>query len=132
MNPKKNTNNINIFDFDIYSRRISFFYNTREKIGSLFGFVLTILYVVSTIILICIYTTRTIKRSDVTVHDSTMLSQNIPSINISPNSLYFAFGLENSTSLTRFIDETIYKPTIYFIYKEKENDKLVNREKTII
>ena len=132
MNPKKNTNNINIFDFDIYSRRIIFFYNTSEKIGSLFGFVLTILYVVSTIILICIYTIRTIKRSDVTVHDSTMLSQNIPSINISPNSLYFAFGLENSTSLTRFIDETIYKPTIYFIYKEKENDKLVNREKTII
>ena len=43
---------INIFDFDIYSRRISFFFNSKEKIGSVFGFILTILYVISTLFLI--------------------------------------------------------------------------------
>ena len=122
----------NIFDFDIYSRRISFYYNTKEKIGSFFGFILTLLYILITIVLFLNYIIKTVKRADVIVHDSTMVHQGLPSIVINPSTLYFAFGLENSSSLNRYIDETIYKPSIYFIYKEKENGKLVTKDKIIL
>ena len=122
----------NIFDFDIYSRRISFYYNTKEKIGSFFGFILTLLYILITIVLFLNYIIKTVKRADVIVHDSTMVHQGLPSIGINPSTLYFAFGLENSSSLNRYIDETIYKPSIYFIYKEKENGKLVTKDKIIL
>ena len=120
---------INIFDFDIYARRISFFFNSKEKIGSLFGFVLTILYIVSSIILLLYYSLRTIRRFEVKTHDSTIYAQGIPSININPNLLYFAFGLEDPKSLNRYIDESIYYPVISFINKEKENGTLVTKDK---
>lgn len=120
---------LNIFDLDIYSRRISFFYNTKEKMGSIFGFILTILYIISTIILFLFYSIKIINRKEVKTHDSTMYAQGLPSININPNSLYFAFGLEDPKSLSRYIDETIYFPIIYFINKEKENGNLITKDK---
>lgn len=46
---------INYLDFDIYSKRITFFYNNKEKIGSVFGFILAILYTIILIILFLIY-----------------------------------------------------------------------------
>ena len=122
---------INIFDFDIYARRISFFFNSKEKIGSVFGFILTILYVISTLFLILFYSIRTIKRKDFSIHDSIMLSQDVPSINISPNTLYFAFGLELPNTLNRYIDETIYYPEIYFISKEKGEDGILETKEKI-
>ena len=121
--------NINIFDFDIYARRISFFFNSKEKIGSFFGFILTILYITSVIILFFYYSIKAIKRSQVKTHDSTMYPQGTPSIQINPNILYFAFGLEDPNSLNRYIDETIYYPIIHFIYKEKENGIFVTKER---
>ena len=42
---------LNIYDFDIYSKRISFFYDKRDKVGTVFGLILTFLYVVITLIL---------------------------------------------------------------------------------
>ena len=123
---------INLFNFDIYSRRISFFYNTREKIGSIFGFILTMLYVFSTITLFLIYMIRTINRTDVKVNDSTMHAQGLPSIDINPDILYFAFGLENPITLNRYIDETIYSPLIRLIKREKENGSFVTKTHLII
>ena len=121
--------NINIFDFDIYGRRISFFFNSKEKIGSLFGFILTVLYIILLIILFLYHIIKVLRRSQVKTHDSTVYSQDTPSIQINPNILYFSFGLEDPKSLNRYIDETIYYPIINFVYKEKENGILVTKEK---
>ena len=107
--------NINIFDFDIYGRRISFFFNSKEKIGSLFGFILTVLYIILLIILFLYHTIKVLRRSQVKTHDSTVYTQDTPSIQINPNILYFSFGLEDPKSLNRYIDETIYYPIINFI-----------------
>ena len=46
---------INYLDFDIYSRRISFFYKNKEKIGSTFGFILTVLYIIISVVIFLIY-----------------------------------------------------------------------------
>ena len=47
---------IDYLDFDIYSKSIGFFYNDKERIGSLFGFVLTVIYMILTLCLFIYYT----------------------------------------------------------------------------
>ena len=39
----------NFLYFDIYSKRIGFFFNNREKIGTVLGFFLTMMYIFITI-----------------------------------------------------------------------------------
>ena len=111
---------LSIYDFDIYSKRISFFYNKRDKIGTCFGLVLTFFYIIVTLIIFMYYFLKTIKRSQVKSHESTVYSQGLPSIDINPNLFYFAFGLENPKTLSRYIDETIYYPKVYFIRQKKK------------
>jgi len=118
----------NIYDFDIYSKRISFFYDKRDKVGTVFGLILTFLYVVITLSLFLYYLIKIVKRSDVKSHESTLYSQGLPSISINPNLFYFAFGLENPITLSRYINESIYYPKVYFIKQEKENGILVTKE----
>ena len=120
---------LNIFDFDIYSKRISFFYNKRDKIGTIFGLLLTFSYVIITIILFLYYSIKTIQRSVVKSQESTVYSQGLPYIDINLKLFYFAFGLENPSTLSRFIDEGIYYPKVYFIQQKKEKGILVTKEK---
>ena len=106
-------------DFDIYSRRLSFFYKNKEKLGSTFGFILTVLYIIISLILFLVYFINTIRRKEVTAADSTIYPIEIPSIELNNNLFYLAFGLEHPTSLTRYIDERIYYPKVFFIEKYK-------------
>ena len=120
---------INILDLDIYSRRISFFYGGKEKISSKFGFFLTSLYIVISIVLFLNYFIRTISREEVTASDSTTHPDTIPSININEDIFNLAFGLEHPSTFSRFIDETIYYPKISYIEKIKKNGIFVNKLK---
>ena len=117
----------NILDLDIYSRRISFFYRGKEKITSRFGFVLTLLYIIISFVIFFYYFFRTISRKDVTASDSTIYTDNIPSININHELFNLAFGLEHPTKISRFIDETIYYPKVYYYENVKQNGNFVNK-----
>ena len=113
--------NINYLDFDIYSKTIGFFYQDKERIGSIFGFVLTIIYVFISLFLFIFLTISTINKSDIKVHDSILYQKETPEMNINSDSFNFAFGIENYlTGYTRFIDETIYYPEVIYIRKIKE------------
>ena len=90
-------------DFDIYSRRLSFFYKNKEKLGSTFGFILTALYIIISFILFLVYFINTIRRKEVTAADSTIYPIEIPSIEINNNLFYLAFGLEFEISSTTFL-----------------------------
>lgn len=121
MEEKINGITINYLDFDIYSKALGFFYNDKERIGSLLGFILTIIYIVVTLFLFIFFTITTINRSDIKVHDSILYQNEVPEININPKIFYFAFGVENYlTGFTRFIDETIYYPKVEYVNKIKE------------
>ena len=111
----------NFLDLDIYSRRISFFYKGKEKITSRFGFFLTLSYIVISIAIFLYYFIRTICREDVTASDSTIFTDDIPSIDINSEIFNIAFGLEHPTKIARFIDETIYYPEAYYIENIKRN-----------
>jgi len=110
---------ISFLDFDIYSNRISFFSNNRERIGSCFGLVLTIIYLIVSIILIVIYSLDAVKRTDMRIYDSTSFPSQTPSISIDSGMINFAFGLEDRISSNRFIDPSIYYPEILYLERVK-------------
>ena len=105
----------NLAYFDIYSKRISFFFNNNEKMGTYFGFFLTILYILLSLILFFTYLFLIIKRKSAQVYDSIEYSNDTPFIEINPTLFYFAFGLNNPFTNKRFIDESIYYPKIIFL-----------------
>jgi len=123
---------ISFLDFDIYSRRISFFYKNKEKIGSSLGFMLTILYAMISIILFLYYFIKFIKREEVTSSDSTIYPTNFPSIDINNDVFYLAFGLEHPNKLIRYIDERIYYPEVVFVERIKEAGVFSDRKETIL
>jgi hypothetical protein len=117
--------NVIFGNFDMYSRRIGFFYKNHEKIGSYFGLFLTLIYIFASIILFIYQIINTIKRQELKVYDTTIYAQEMPSIEANIDQLYFAFALEDPLTSNRFIDESIYIAKIAFIEKAKINDEFV-------
>lgn len=112
---------INFLYFDIYSKRISFFYNNKEKISSYFGLSLTFIYIFASIILFIYYFVLILERKEMKVFESTKYSEETPYLNVTPSSIYLAFGIEDSDTSLRFIDETIYYPQILYIDRIKKD-----------
>ena len=110
---------------DMYSKRIGFFYNGSEKISSFFGLFLTLAYIFVSLTLFIYEIIKSFQREELRVYDSTMHGTEMPSIDINSEQFYFAFGLEDPSTSTRFIDDRIYIPRIVFVDKVKINDELV-------
>ena len=113
-------NGIIIYDLDIYSNRISFFSDSRERIGSLFGLILTLINILASLIIFGVYLFEIFQRKDLKVYDSNKFSDNTPFININSSNLYFAFGLEDRNSSNRFVDPSIYYPEALFLERVKK------------
>ena len=120
----------NLVNYDIYSKRIGFYFNKSEKIGSYYGLFLTILYIITSLILFFILLLRSIQKKEMKVTDSTAFSIETPNIDVNPTSIYFAFGLEDPMTSNRFVDETIYFPKIIYFDREKVKGEFqtVNRK----
>jgi len=112
-------------NIDMYSKKIGFFYHGHEKISSFFGLFLTLAYIFVSLTLFIYEIIKTFQRKELTVYDSTMYGTEMPSININSDQFYFAFGLEDPSTSSRFIDDRIYIPKIVFVDKVKVNDELV-------
>ena len=122
--------NLYFGSFDMYSRRIGFFYNNHEKIGSHLGLFLTLIYIFASIILFIYQIINTIKRTELRVYDTTIYAQEMPSIEANIDQLYFAFALEDPLTSNRFIDERIYIPKVAFVEKAKIGDEFVTVNST--
>ena len=107
-------------DLDIFAKKLGLFYNGKEKIGSSFGFALTMIYILASFFIFIYYTISIVKKEDLQVNDSTEYSKDVPSIDLNNSDLfYFAFGVENAGNASRFIDERIYRARAVFYYGEK-------------
>ena len=115
----------NVLNYDMYSKRTSFFYNNQEKIGSLLGLFLTFVYILASMILLIYQIILALQRQELKVYDTTMYSQEMPTFKIDTEQFYFAFGLEDPQTSNRFIDDSIYIPKIVFVDKVKVNDEFV-------
>ena len=71
---------------------------------------------------------KTIQRTELKVYDTTIYSQQMPSIDVDINKLYFSFALEHPKTADRFIDERIYTAKLAFIEQKKQNDKFVTSQ----
>ena len=112
-------------NFDMYSKKICFFFNEKEKISSLFGFLLTMLYIFVSVILFFYQIILAIQRKNLKVYDTTIYSKEIPIIDVDINQLYFAFGLEYPNTANRYVDESIYTVELTFFDKRKIEDQFV-------
>jgi len=115
-------------NIDIYSKRIGFFYKNKERIGSYYGFFLTMVYIFASLVLFIYQIIRTIQRSEVKVYDTTVYAKEMPSIDVDINKLYFAFALEHPKTTSRFIDESIYTAQVAYVDKRKVGDQLETYE----
>ena len=113
------------FNFDIYASSPNFYFNNHDKINTWFGTLLTVIYILVSLTLFIYHLVEIFNHSNLKVHDSIIYGQEMPSIELNPSSLYFAFGIEDPTSMSRFIDDSIYIPKIVFVDKAKINDELV-------
>ena len=118
----------NFGTFDIYSKKICFFYNNQEKISSYFGLFLTLVYIFASLILFIMEIVKAIQKKELKVYDTTIYSKEMPIIDADINQLYFAFGLEYPNTATRYIDEGIYTARITFFDKQKKEDDFVTVE----
>ena len=90
---------LKISDIDIFGKRLGLFYKNKEKISSFFGLSITFIYIIIASGIFIYYTVQTINHKDLVVNDSTIYSQDIPSIDLNNSeSLYFAFAVEASNS----------------------------------
>ena len=119
------SDSISFLYFDIYSKRISFYHDKKEKIGSYFGLFLTMIYILASIILFIYYFIVTVQRKEMKVYDSTKYAETTPSLDVTPNLIYFAFGIEDYSNSNRFIDETIYYPKVLYINRDKKDGKFI-------
>lgn len=122
---------MNYLDFDIYAKRVGFFFQMKQKIGSYFGLFLTLSYIIISIVLFIYCLICVIQRTEIKVYDSTLYAQEMPIIDLDKNSFYFAFGLEEPNTSNRFVDESIYYTEVLFIDRVKENGNfktVINRK----
>ena len=121
---------LKILDVDMYSKKIGLFYKNKEKISSYFGLTLTILYVCISLGIFIFYTSKILKHIDLTVNDSTIYLNEIPSVNLNNSDLlYFAFAVEIPSTAARFIDETIYTvKAIFYDSIKNENGTFEMKE----
>ena len=116
--------------FDMYSKKLGFYFKNHDKIGSYFGIFLSMVYIIVSLVLFFSQIVNVIKRKELKVYDSTIYAQEMPSIKVDKNQLYFAFGLEEPLTSARFIDESIYVPKVAFVEKVKVDDELVTVKTT--
>ena len=121
---------INYSNFDMYSKKLGFYFKNQENVGSYFGLFLSIVYVVVSLVLFFRQIINVSKRDELNVYDSTIYAQEMPSIHVNKDQFYFAFGLEEPITSNRFIDEGIYIPKVAFVEKIKVNDELVTIKTT--
>ena len=118
-----------LYNIDIFARRISLFYNKNEKIGSNFGLILTILYILSSIFIFIFFFIIIYQKRDFHVSDSIIDSQTNPSFTLNASNLFFfIIGITDKNN-TRFIDESIYRVSAIYINQYKDSKgNILNKE----
>lgn len=118
-------------DFDIFAKRLGLFYNSKERIGSFLGLILTFIYIVTSLLLFFYFTFITIQRRNFQVNDLVIYPQDIPQIDLNNSDLfYLAFGVKNKKNSTRFVDETIFTAKVLYFYDTKnEEGNFITQEK---
>ena len=117
-----------LYNYDIFARKISLFYKSKDKIGSYFGLILTLLYIVSSFSIFIFFLVITYQREDFQASDSLILPKDTPTFKLNPpNSFYCIIGVWNKNN-SQYIDESIYSiKAIYYKQYKDINGEFINK-----
>ena len=114
---------LKLSDLDVFGKKLGLFYKNKDKISSFFGLAITFVYIFISTSIFLYYTIQTIKHKDLTVNDSIINSEEVPSINLNNSeSLYFAFAIEEPMTASKFVDESIYTAEAIFVDCVKDDN----------
>ena len=109
-----NIENDFLTDFDLFGKLPELYYNGKSKKSSVFGIVLTVIYIVLYIAFLIYKLVRMFKRVDVTFYDSYTF-KGLPSIKITNNEFYGGFAMGG------IVDKKMYYLTVDYVTEVKEN-----------
>ena len=114
---------LKLSDLDVFGKKLGLFYKNKDKISTFFGLAITFVYIFISTSIFLYYTIQTIKHKDLTVNDSIINSEEVPSINLNNSeSLYFAFAIEEPMTASKFVDESIYTAEAVFVDCVKDDN----------
>ena len=109
-----NIENDFLTDFDLFGKLPELYYNGKSKKSSVFGIVLTVIYIVLYIAFLIYKLVRMFKRVDVTFYDSYTF-KGLPSIKLTNNEFYGGFAMGG------MVDKKMYYLTVDYVTEVKEN-----------
>ena len=121
---------INILD--LYGFKPQLFIGGYERNGSLLGLISTIASIIMCISISIYFFLKLFSTNEFTVITSEITPEGIESIELSNNTFYFNFALEDPITYKPFIDESIYYPKIYYkLAKRDVNEGFIWIEKIL-
>ena len=109
-----NIENDFLTDFDLFGKLPELYYKGKSKKSSIFGIVLTVIYIVLYIAFLIYKLVRMFKRVDVTFYDSYTF-KGLPSIKLTNNEFYGGFAMGG------MVDKKMYYLTVDYVSKVKVN-----------
>ena len=117
-----NVENDFLTDYDLFGKIPELYYKGKSKKSSIFGIILTSIYIFLYFAFLIYKLIRMFKRADVTFYDSYSFI-GIPSIKLTNNEFYAGFGMGG------ILDERMYYVELDFVYEALENGRLVEKER---
>ena len=109
---------INILD--LYGFKPQLFIGGFQRSGSLLGLISTILSIIMGLSISIYFFLKLFNTDEFTVITSEITPEGIESLELSNNTFYFNFALEDPISYKPFIDETIYYPKVYYKFAQRD------------
>ena len=106
-------------EIDFFGKLPEFYIKGKQKQVTIFGRILTSLFIIIYIILIIYKLYRVFKRVDVTFYDSYSNTDETPIVHITKENFSTIFAIYNDSFLP-YIDESIYYPVAYFNGEERK------------
>ena len=106
---------------DLYGFKPQLFIGGFKRSGSLIGLISTILSIIMGFSISFYFFLKLFNTNEFTVITSEITPEGIESLELSNNTFYFSFALEDPITYKSFVDESIYYPKVY--YKEAHRDQ---------
>ena len=106
---------------DIYGFTPYLLVGGNKSYGSIFGLFSTILSIILGFLIILYFFLKLFNIDEFTLITSTITPNGIESLELSVNTFYFSFALQDPITYKPIIDETIYYPKIYYKLGKRDN-----------
>ena len=97
-----------LYEYDLFGYTVGLYFNGNTKEGTLFGLIISLVYILTFIAVIIYYINEMFSRKKYTFSTSTMEQGGIVSIKLDKDIFAFNFGLQDPITYADYIDETIY------------------------